>query len=230
MHIINIQSTLVSLTKFDVIPIVKLITNTVLHKEISNRYGFRQSGIEETGGRLNVVFNFGVFERGEEFPIIRLVIEERKIVCVMDAEKEIIDAFYEDVVDFLMQISSVDEPEVFKPIIVSNESEIIAQLDMNISSLFSDQLLNCLENDVVPKLGFGPATARIKPISVKFDVDYVSDDISLQDYRINLVRKELILQLRPGYLQKDRIFVSKMPVDSNTHIQLLTEIEKVYSG
>ena len=50
-----------------------------------------------------------------------------------------------------------------------------------------------------------------------------------KDYRITLSRKEFLIGPRDGTALDEQIFVSKAPVDTDTHLVLLDELEALYS-
>ncbi|MCB8991835.1 MAG: hypothetical protein H6665_14540 [Ardenticatenaceae bacterium] len=228
MQLIKAQSTLISLIKFDVIPILELAASSELRRKLANHFDFEQIELREKNGSPVLVCSLGTLNSGT--PILTLAIEERKIVCTVGGKSKETKAFYDVVIDFLMQIASCDDITAFEPVLVANESEMIVKLDIDVASLFPESLLNYMEGEASSKLSLGPASARIKPVSVMFEVDYFSNAQILDDYKITLTRKEISLQLRPGYPQENRVFISKMPVDSDTHMELLTEIEQALNN
>lgn len=228
MHILRVRSTLIVLTKFDEVPLFKLISSENL-ASLTNRYQFKSVDLGSSDNRPAVLCQLGVFQDQKELPIIKLAIEERKIVCDLEGSKSDVDALYSDIVDFLVPLSDRDKEKLLEPVVVTNESEIVVQLDFNVTSLLSAQYVGFLEANVVPQLGFGLASARIRPASIRFEVEYSTETRALQDYRISLSRKDLLLQPRAGYPLEDRVFVSKAPIDSELHKRLLSDLEKTLS-
>jgi hypothetical protein len=228
MQVHRLSSTLVILMQFDKIPFTNLLSGGN-PEELANRYRFRSVEVGQLNNGQSILHcQFGLFRLEKEYPITRLQIEERKIICELEAEKSVIDAFVEDLIDFLGAMSTYDKEEPLRPILVSNESEVVVQLDLDITSLFSPEYLRFIEDDVQQKVIIGNTSVRVRPAQIKFEVDYSTTDTFFQDNRITLSHKELLLQPRSGYSLEERMFASKAPLPSDLHIELLKKLEEIF--
>ena len=231
MQILRIRSTVVILTKYDEIPLAKIATPTYT-KLFVKRYNFTNFEINQIANlRLTLAFQLGLFQtEDEEIVITNLEIEERKIIINVEGDKRAASLLVDDLMGLLSELADSANEDLLTPIIEANESELVVKLDFNINSVISPNYLALVEKDVKPELGLGNSTTQIRPASIRFEVEYLPDDFNLQDNKIALTRKEMILQRRPGYPLEENVFVSKLPANSDVHIKLLEKIEALFSG
>jgi nitrate/nitrite-specific signal transduction histidine kinase len=89
-------------------------------------------------------------------------------------------------------------------------------------------LLDVISQDFQSKASPEYAKSIVRPNSLSFNIDYTDVKEILNEYRISISRKELIIALRNGHPISEQIYFSKAPVDSDTHIEFLKELEKIY--
>ena len=230
MKILRIISTVVILTKFDEIPLTKIATPTYTQLLV-DRYNFANVEIKQIPNlRLTATFQLGLFQtESDEIVIASLEIEERKIIVNVEGDEHSTNVFLADLLELLSRFGNATEDDFLTPVIEANESEITVELGFNIKAIISPDYLHFVSKSIQPEVGLGNSTTQVRPTSVRFEVEYLPDDFVLQNQRIALSRKELILQVKPGHPLKENIFVSKLPAKSDTHIKLLEELEALYS-
>lgn len=228
MKTIRINSLLITLVEFDKIPFYKLL-HASNAGELQNTYNF--SNIEMKNNAQNqpvIVFLLGTFNnRNREILVKRLEIDERKII--IDVEGETTDAkdFFDSVTDCFAKISG-EENFKLKTVVQSKESEIVSRLNFSASKLVEPRLLKFVKNKVSKAASQPQGDAIADFLTISFRIDYLLTDEKLKDYRIALSRKEFLIAPRDGTPLDEQIFVSKAPVDTDTHLKLLEELEAIY--
>jgi len=230
MEIQQQRSTLIVLVQFNQIPLSKFINPENL-RSFNARYKF--ASIEPvqdpaTGNfpAINLITGLYNTKEAYEIAISRLGVEERKIVIHMDGPSEHAHNFFNELRTFLAGLAGVDDKDYLSPIILTEESEIISQLNFPIQKLIAPKLQDFAFNSIVEMANLEVADASIGSISVEFKIDYLPKDNLLNERRITLARKDLVLQLAVGHRIEEQIYASKAPFDTNTHIQILAELEK----
>jgi len=231
MEIKRINSILINLVEFDRIPLYKILQASGA-TDIQAKYNF--SSVEINNNPQNqpkIIFLLGTYNNQtntQEFIIKRLEIEERKIVIDVDGASQIADDFFIDFIEYLKKLSGNENFDL--PIVVqSRESEIVSKLKFSAANLISPKLLKYIETSVVDKAHHPQGKAVANLAAVAFRIDYISTDEKLKDYRISLSRKEFLIAPRDGTPLDEQIFVSKVPVDTSTHLAILEELEEIYS-
>lgn len=221
----------IALVRFDEVPLAKLINRRYLER-LKARYAF--NGVELTvgdAGNAQVSAGQGIFKVGEdEYPIERLDIQERKIVFKIIGSSEDADTFYDSLVAFLADIADSTDDTYLQPVVTSDESEIIVQLDFPADVLYAPAYLEFIRSEVSSRASSDVAKASVRPASLTFNVEYSVTDESLNDYRITFVRKDFTVEPRRGYPLADQMYYSKAPFDTATHIDALDKLEKLMSS
>lgn len=229
MNIHGLKITQILLVRFDEIPLAKLVNRRYLER-LKSLFEFSNIDIVQDAENIIILCRHGIHEdNGDEIPVVRLELQQRKIVYELEAPSERADPFFQHLAEFLADVAGRTDDEYLRPIVKSEESEIIAQLDFSIESLLSPAFFQFVQSEVVDKAASDMADVSISPTSLKFLVEYFPKDESLAEYRIGLSRKEFTVEPRVGYPLAEQIYYSKAPIDTNSHIELLEELEKRFS-
>jgi len=225
-----IVSKLITLFEFDHLPFAKFLhqSNISTFKDI---FRFNEFQILQTQtDHPLVAFRHGTFDTDSgEIIILRDDIESRKIVLEIEGESTNADELLDRFIEIFREISENSDDDFMKPIVLTRDSVIIAKMSFHAKSLLHPDLLDFVTNQVSAKskLKQGDPVPNLHTIS--FRIDYNPTDDSLLDYRISLTRKEFSIGPRDGTPLDQQIFVSKAPVSTSDHIELLEELEKNYS-
>ncbi|MFH1928295.1 MAG: hypothetical protein ABIK79_09030 [Chloroflexota bacterium] len=227
MEIRNRNSLLVSLFEFDQIPFSRLLHNSSL-SHIQNMYEFQGVEIKQNpNGQPVVAFHIGVYS-DDKGVIKRIELEERRILIEVDGSSNIADAILDEIKEYFCKLAACVEENFLSPVVQSRESVIGAKMGFHANNLVHQKLLDFVNNRVVEEANMEQGNAISNFHGVMFRLDYIPTEEKLKDYRITLSRKEFSLGPRDGTSLDERIFISKAPVDTSTHIQLLEEIEAIY--
>jgi hypothetical protein len=225
MNIKLTKATKVVLVPFDEIPLSNLLPQEHLER-LGRLFGFRNVEIAKTAGQVGIVFEHGVFDTElHSRAIDKLEISERKIVLTVEGTSENADELLAELEAHLLDLSNAEGEQLLHPILESHESEIVAQLDFSVEDLLSPTYFDFVRNTVQQEANSDIASATIQPVTLQFRVDYLLKDESIQEQRISLSPKVFSLEPRRGSLLADRIYYSKAPFDTDTHLRLLKELE-----
>ncbi len=229
MKILNQKISQIVLLQHDQLPFLKLL-NTKNVSTLVSKYRF--SGfqpVQDTDGNIvGINFGAGLFltDQKTELAIARLAIEARRIIIEVEGTSADAVAFFRELRTFLAELAASNDENFLKPILVAEESEITASLNFPADKLISPNFYNFVQANVIAQGSNELAKASLGSITTSFQIDYTPNDDSLSKRRITLNRKDFLLQSAIGHPLSDRVFQSKAPFDTKTHIELLSDIEK----
>ncbi len=167
-----------------------------------------------------IAFNVGAYSGNNGvFPIRLLHFEQRRVVLDVPGPSSMIDPIYQQLRELLKDVRSPDgSPVLGEPQRVLEYSEISLHLNIQPETLLSSQLLSLYRNVLAPE---GNDDLAIVPsISVQLSP-------RMDEYQGNNLpgRRALELSLRAGSTPEDRHFFSAAPLDSETHLHYLEQLE-----
>jgi hypothetical protein len=228
MEIKNKHIHQVYLVKVDEIPMPKILLPGGI-QAISSLFGFGKANVvQDQIGNAVVNFQFGGFRiEAHEIPIMGLVLEGRRILLDVDSDTPDADSVFQKLIEILRSISGRNDTDYLSPIVKAQESEIVAYIDFPADSLYPSQIGKFIAEQLQPATMSKLASSSINIDLISFLVEYTPVDRTLDDFKIGMDRKEFILAPRAGVPLKERIYYSKAPVDTATHIKLLQSIESL---
>jgi len=234
MDILKTKINYIVLVHNDEIPFVKLASGKNM-ENFSKAFNFQKAEVTQdgnTGNVIKLIFRYGIFQKSDEnrIAIIRLEIEERKLIVEMEGSSNDARDFYNNLVSQFVELVDAPSESFLEPIVVANESEIIARLQFPISGILSSNYLEFVQSRVAESASSEFAEAIVSPSVIVFLVDFQVKDTYLSQHRIVLSKKEYSVQPAIGYPVDEQIYFSKAPVDTQTHIMLLNELEKTLAN
>lgn len=233
MDIKDQSITQIILVKHDQIPINRLRHSTNL-EVLSNMFNFtRADGGEAPGGRKLVLLEEGIFERDDESPrlsIDRLLIEDRKIQIQMEGTSGDSQLVFAELKSLFGNLKDLVENEYLQPVVMTFESTITARLEIPFAKLLSAQLVSFVSGKLTDLTSDELAETRIALSNLSFDIDYQPRGEELGKHRITLSRKKFVVEPRAGYPPEEQVYVSQAPLDSKSHLELLSELERIFKG
>ncbi len=206
---------------------------TAATESIRQRFGFSIppspfAGLPVEIGSMQ--FATGQFELDSKKHLVEsLVIEERRILFTMEASSEVAHAFFDSLRSTLLELDLRDDKPAYEPLIVAEETVCIAQLSFDISALLNDKLLN-LQEDLKKAAQLPGGDVEIFPASVKLAIHYSIIPEELKLKKVGLSDKEVAFEVRAKTNPSDRVFFTKSPFGSATHISLIEKLEKHFGS
>lgn len=215
----------------DQVPMLKFLDQKNVERFVKSfKFGANPEIIQGPNERMIVVFRNGHHEvDGREVPLLRLQIEARRLIVDINGTSTEASDVFDVTVELLASISNESDPQFLVPIIRAEDTTIIAQLDFAIEKLFSPDLIDAVEAIIREYGRYDYATASAKPINVSFDIDYLKTDLTLDEKRLDLNRKQLVIGARKGFAATEQVYESLAPVNTDVHILLLKTLEETLS-
>ncbi len=217
----------VLLFRFDEIPIGRL-TQLSVRSQLGELFNFAEVDLaqDSSSGKTVVDARSGALkDELSTIILIRMQIEERRILLDVDGTSGDAERITARLRKFLSDLSGRQEPEFLQPVHKAEDSQIIARLEFGAGRIISEQFAGFVESEVGPATSQGLAKGVVSLSRVAFDVRYMLQDMSLDDYRITISPKQFILGPRPGLPLEEQVYFSQAPVDTATHIELLRKLE-----
>lgn len=230
----EVKSTRISqvvLVRFDEIPLQKLAQPDHL-ASLTELYGFGQVNVGASSeGKMLLMAENGLFKSdGEEYAVSRLIIEERKIQLVgIEGTSLEANKMMGELREHFAMVAGRESRKFLEPIVVAEDSEVIARLDFPYQALLSEGFLAFVDSDLSEATLNAYAETELKFAQLLYYVDYQVTDPALSDFRIGLSRKEFRLEPRRGYPLSEQVYYSKAPVSTDIHLKLLSKLERDFA-
>ncbi len=217
----------VILVDHDQIPMSALITQTnIVRLKESLNFGNVEVG-QNTAAEFLIRLTGGLLQSGTEISkIIELVINERKITMNVEGTTQDLERILDKLYSLLAEVAGDNSQKFLQPLIVTDESEIVAQLDFDFENLLAKSFNEFISNEFIEKAKIDLAEVIVWPRELRFELDYMPKTSMLKERNIQISKKEFIISPRPGFPLSERIFFSKAPVRTDMHISLLETLEK----
>ncbi len=176
-------------------------------------------------------FRNGEFEYNKKkYLISNTQIEERRILITVSANSNVAVAYYDDLIEMLTSLDLRSPIPEYVPLLAAQETTIIVKLDFSMRNIFESSLIGSFDNLLKKKMQEENTHLLVYPNSIKFKFKYLDIPNKLKKNRISLSDKEFILEVRERTDPEDQIFFSFSPTDSETHLSILLELEKLIVG
>jgi hypothetical protein len=210
----------------DEIPLPKLVHPAGM-QILLKLFGFNQMSLSENAqGTPIVTYQFGTMHQDtREIPITRLAVEDRRILLDVEDATIFANAVYLKLVEELKILSGSVAMDYLSPKVKAQESEIVAHLNFPAERLISSQLSEFINKTLQPMTTSDTATSAINFGQLVFMVHFKLLNPTLEKSSITLNPKEFIIAPRPGIPIEEQIYISKAPVDTESHKELLKSLE-----
>lgn len=230
MEILTIKTDYIVLVNYNEIPLSKLMTQRNAEK-LMLPFGFAKVDalLDELGQKtFGMRFQYGAFQdETTEVPVESLQIEERKMVITIEGTTNDAEKVYEKIRDILKNVAGKNQPHFLAPLLISHESVISSILNFSIDKIIAEPIFNHITMRLPTKISSEKVDVFISLNSVNFDFNYLTKDPSLLDSKITIVSKSLSISAIPGRPITEKTFLSKAPLDTDTHKELLETLERL---
>lgn len=209
-----------------------LIQINSVAKVFQEAFGFRQFmpiGMPGTAPAAAVIFGQGEFKSGDTvFGIQRVHVESRRIIIVISATSAIASEFFAELIKVIEQIDPREKKPSYAPLILTEETESVVQLDFPMTKLFESGSLHDFCQGLSEKVdGFG-SSASIYPSGLKFRVAYSNLPEELKLQGIQHLDKEIRIEVRAQTTIAENAYFIQSPNSSDMHIKLIELIEEKF--
>jgi hypothetical protein len=224
--VIDVTVSQVRLFAIDCLPFNELRV-PVNARKIQETFKFGNVQIDPFG--IQVSFANGIFEcRGKSISVLSLSFEQRKIFIQIRGRSPAADAFYSAISKILQSVGKDSKVTKYEPLLKAEETNCISTLEIDFEDLIASSLWKLIQTDIKEKFRtpYGnPKSIAFKNVS--FEVKYELLDPRLSEYEVALSNKLFTIEPRAGTPLSEKRFFTSSPTDSETHLAILEEIEKV---
>lgn len=161
----------------------------------------------------------------ESFLIRSLNFDERKISLVIEAPFDKADKAFDIIGEELSAIDRYKNFVVSDYLIKTEETQCTVHLDVDYHRFFSQRFISFIKRQVLKYSKRTPRKVTLK--SLNFEIAFRQDK-ELEDVRISIAPKLFTIEPRTATREEDRIFYTRSPYDSATHLKVLTDLESLF--
>jgi len=175
----------------------------------------------------NIILDNGEYKFKDRIYLIdQLKIEERRILIRMSAHSEIVDNFFKNLSNLLIELDLREKKPEFKPIVKAEETSCVVKLDFCIKDIFKQTPLNDFDDYIAKTTQAKYYEVEVIPTTLKFKLSYLKLPDSFKRQKVTFNDKDFIIEIRDRTSYNEQIYFTFSPIDSETHFQLLEELEK----
>ncbi len=175
-----------------------------------------------------LVFQNGVFEyNGNTYIIDQISIDDRKIIINILSPSSVSDLFFNEFRKLLVSIDQREEKSSYDPLISTYETTCILKLDIKLDRLIGIIRAKEIEELISTKHSHGASISLI-PTSVRFQISYNDIPEKYIKNKISISDKPFLIELREKTNPDDQIYYTVSPTDSDTHLEILKALEKMF--
>jgi len=214
----------------DVIPFKYLVDERNI-QSIRNYCDFKnfEPISSEKGIIEGFIFRNGVFSFDDErYVVLNLTIGTRKTEFKIMSNSSIASQFYEHIRDI---INSFDKDGRFRkalPILELQATNCIVTLDVDFEDIYSPRFMKYLKGNVVKNSRLKGTKNHIRPVRFSGLISYQPTDEKYNEQFVTISSEFFTIEPRAKTAEEERRYFSESPTDSDTHLSLIEEFEKIF--
>jgi hypothetical protein len=162
--------------------------------------------------------------------IEQVVIESRRITIAVNASSEHCIYVFTRLIELLREIDQRPLKPEFKPLIMTEETTTVVQLDFPITILFKASQVSAFSDKLGSIVNNYGAKAAIWPNGVKFRISYLNPPSILKANNIDLVDREIRIEQRVNTAVEENTYFIISPNSSDIHMKLIAKLEEIFSS
>ncbi len=225
-EVTDIESTQIRLFAPGYIPYRAVSTRQGIER-LQDAFGFREVGL--AAGGIEIVFEAGLFKTEEQrhVPISRLQISDRRIVVAVASDTPTAGLFLEAVRQVVGSDDFDGRRTQVEPVCVRNETSCAVTLDVSWEEFLSPPLGRFVSQDLRGLLSDREAAVSVIGLNFRLSLGYSVKDERITQYGFTLAAKKLVIEPLANTPLAARRFFTSSPTDSETHLRIVEEIERV---
>ena len=164
---------------------------------------------------------------GKVHLIERLAIGRQRLMVSVFGTSTVADIVYEAVSKILMAVDPDGAFPKTEPYVKVEETSCVVTLDVDFRNFFAPALLQFFDKTVRSRTSSKVAASDVMPFKFSVRVSYDLLDPDLKKVGVQLVDKTLTIEPRIRTRLEERRYYTQSPTDSETHLALLREFEKI---
>lgn len=232
----NLRTTQIRIFPIDDLPFGKISTKSNVQR-IARKYSLdvQVDPLFDVGAPLRIAgpsirFANGSFEyQQKSYVIENLNIEDRRILLTVNGPTEVCDEINKTLTAFFAKIDPREEIPAYSPILTSNETNCVATMGFSVKDLMAGSKLEKASEAIADLQENYGCHLDIFPSSFKFRVSYLDPPAEITKRKINIVDKEVVLEIRAKSAVDDRMYFTSSPSCSTQHLKLLDRLESIFA-
>jgi hypothetical protein len=195
------------------------------------RINFQMSPSETViEGEINFIGGQAVDSTGKQVPLREVSLSPQRLRISVNGDSQAAESAY---AAFSAYLESIDLEGLWKgasPVLFTQETGCVAELEIPWRSLFDERLLHFLHSDVTTAAitPVPDATPILKRFALSFYFGFKQRP-ELSSYGATLADKAVTIEPRLNTPLTEKTYYTHSPTDSETHLQLLRALEKEFS-
>jgi len=227
-NIADLAVTQIRIFPVDVVPLSVITTKSCVEKI---RDALSVGGVElrpSIEGKEIFVFRKGELRRENRLTVInKIEVDPRRIIVKVEGTSKDGNEVYEAFLSTVAEVANVGLEDLRTPLLVAETTQCVVTLDFALSALFNSAFVEFLNEKVEQKAYSNLAKASVRPVATAAEITYEITDKILIDNKISMNPKQFNIAPRPGAPLDAKKYVISSPFDSDTHLKLIEELNKV---
>ena len=190
---------------------------------IRKKFGFQEMVINPATGEVTFVSGLIMPEDGELVAINFLEINAQKTAWEIQGSSSAANALNDLFVMLITELSP--EMEHAEPLLFTQATQCTVRLAVSWKELISKELASALEG-VRHRFDLPVASTRLAGMNLNFTIQYDVSDLRIKEWGIGVLDKNVTLSPLPSVPLSERLFNTSSPLDSDSHLQLVQDLEK----
>lgn len=175
----------------------------------------------------SLAFNNGEYSWNKKTYLINnLSIEPRRILLTCSSESKIADSLFKNLRELILNLDLRESKPIYKHILVAEETQCVVKLDFHFNDVFKNSPLYTFHEYLKKKITSYESKIEVRPSALRFKISYLQLPDYLKKHNLSLLDKDFVLEMRNRTDAKENIYYTSSPTDSETHFNLIKELEK----
>jgi hypothetical protein len=230
-NITDLNASQVRIFPVDIVPLSLITTKSSVEK-IKDELSISEIEVRPfLEGKDIFIFRRGELRIDSKLVIInKIEVDHRRIIVDIDGTSEQANKVYESFLVAIAGVSNSDLGALRVPILLAEMTQCVLTLDFSFEALFNSAFVTFLKQKVKKEASSSLAMASVRPFAAAAEITYDIVDNILIDNKITMSPKQFSITPRPGAPLNARKFVVSSPFDSDTHLKLIKELNKIIAG
>lgn len=227
-NIIDLVVNQIRIFPVDIIPLGLINTKSCVER-IRDTLSVSEVGVlPSIEGKDVIVFRKGELKEDNELVVINKVeVEPRRIIIEVAGTSKAANKVYELFMSSLTDLTNIDLGSLQSPLLLAETTRCVVTLDFTFEELFNRSFVEFLNKKVKQEATNAAAEGLVRPLAAIAEISYRVKGEALVNNKISMNPKQLTIAPRPGAPLDDKKYVISSPFNSDTHIKLIEELNKV---
>lgn len=215
----------------DIVPL-KMIASKSFHERLKEDFSISEIEVLPLLEGINsVIYRRGeIIIRGKITIINKIEIDPRRIIIDIAGTSKHANQVYNKLLSSISSLTNdIDIDSLRTPLLLAETTQCIATLDFNINALYNNSLVRFINKTLKKATTNVTAESSVKLVGIACEINYNIIDEALSQNKITMNPKQFTIIPRPGLPLESKKYLISSPLDSDTHLKLIKELNAVIS-